>query len=53
MVTERQEILASLSEKSVLTISELNQAYIDLWWKLYGRMLRYWKQLQPARKIST
>jgi hypothetical protein len=34
MVTERQEVLASLSEKSVLTISELNQAYIDLWWEL-------------------
>jgi hypothetical protein len=34
MVTERQEILASLSDKSAFTVSELNQAYIDLWWQL-------------------
>jgi hypothetical protein len=34
MVTERQEILASLSDKSAFTVSELNQAYMDLWWQL-------------------
>jgi hypothetical protein len=34
MVTDNKEMLAALSEQRKLTVSELNQAYVDLWWEL-------------------